>query len=145
MMKERNYRAFWALLGRLPRADKEALVLAWTGGATSHLSEMTETQWRAMMRALRNEVEPAHERRRLRSQALHLMQRLGIDTTRWREVDRFCLDPRIASQPFHKLSSADLQALVRKLRSISRKRERADQEERWRSFALEGIRGQKPN
>lgn len=53
--------------------------------------------------------------------ALHLMQRLGIDTTDWNRVDAYCLHPRLAGKEFRKLTADELETLAIKLRIILRK------------------------
>ena len=59
--------------------------------------------------------------RRRRSEVLKLMQQLGIDTTDWNRVDRFCSDTRIAGKAFRHISIDELEALAVKLRTIARK------------------------
>ena len=59
--------------------------------------------------------------RRRRSEVLKLMQQLGIDTTDWNRVDRFCIDTRIAGKAFRHISIDELEALAVKLRTIGRK------------------------
>lgn len=49
------------------------------------------------------------------------MQQLGIDTTDWNRVDRFCSDTRIAGKAFRHISIDELEALAVKLRTIARK------------------------
>ena len=48
MEAERNYARFYALLGKLPGADKETLVYQFTNGRTSHLHLMDEREYRSM-------------------------------------------------------------------------------------------------
>ena len=40
MSKRNSYATFYALLGTMPGASKEELVLQWTGGRTESLREM---------------------------------------------------------------------------------------------------------
>ena len=61
------------------------------------------------------------ELRRRRSTALHLMQKLGIDTTDWNRVDAYCQHPRLAGKEFRKLTADELDNLAIKLRIILRK------------------------
>jgi hypothetical protein len=60
--------------------------------------------------------------KRKRSSVLHQMQIMGIDTTDWKRVNELCLNKRIAGKLFHKLSYAELDAALLKLRIINRKR-----------------------
>ena len=90
-----NYARFYALLGKLPGADKETLVLQFTNGRTPHLHLMTAAE----------------------------MQLLGVDTADWGKVDKFCQDKRIAGMAFREIDGDGLDALLTKLHAIRRKRE----------------------
>ena len=96
MQKVTNFRRFYALLKKMPRADKRMLVYQHTHGRTDSLRELTAAEYRALCddmeratgydevrRALRDEL------RTRRSVALNLMQQLDIDTTDWERVDAF--------------------------------------------------------
>lgn len=61
--------------------------------------------------------------RRKRSSVLHQMQLLGIDTADWSRVDAYCSDKRIAGKRFCMLNEQELDALLKKLRAIRRKKE----------------------
>lgn len=125
-----NYARFYALLGRLPGADKETLVYQYTGGRTDHLHLMSEAEYRSMCDEMER-VAGYDERRELyrkelkrkRSAALHQLQLLGVDTADWSEVNAYCLDRRIAGREFRELDCEALDALAVKLRMIRRKRE----------------------
>lgn len=130
METERNYARFYALLGKLPGADKETLVYQFTNGRTSHLHLMAENEYRSMC----NEMERVagyderreawrREMKRKRSAVLHQMQLLGVDTADWSKVDAFCQNKRIAGKVFRELDGEELDALLVKLRIIRRKRE----------------------
>lgn len=129
-MKVTNFARFYALLGKLPGADKETLVYQFTGGRTSHLHLMTEDEYQAMCHEMER-VAACDERRqawrlemkRKRSAVLHQMQLLGVDTADWGRVDAFCLSKRIAGKAFRELDGDELDALLVKLRIIRRKRE----------------------
>lgn len=125
-----SYHRFYALLRRLPGADKEELVHQFTNGRTTHLSLMAEAEYRQMCDQMErvagyDERREAwrREMRRLRSAALHQMQLLGVDTASWAAVDRFCQDRRIAGLPFRQLDAEALERIAVKLRAIRRKRE----------------------
>lgn len=130
MKTERNYTRFYALLGKLPGADKETLVYQFTNGRTSHLHLMAENEYRSMC----NEMERVagyderreawrKEMKRKRSAVLHQMQLLGVDTADWSKVDAFCQNKRIAGKVFRELDGEELDAMLVKLRIIRRKRE----------------------
>lgn len=130
MEKERNYARFYALLGRLPGADKETLVCQFTNGRTVHLHLMTESEYESMCREMervagydgRREAY-RREMRQKRSAVLHQMQLLGIDTADWGRVDAYCQDRRIAGKAFRELDGDELDALLVRLRIIRRKKE----------------------
>lgn len=129
-MDGRDYARFYALLRRLPGADKETLVWQFTGGRTDRLHLMTEDEYRAMCHEMER-VAGYDERRqawrqemkRKRSAVLHQMQLLGVDTADWGRVDHFCLNRRIAGKAFRELDGDELDALLVKLRIIRRKHE----------------------
>ena len=128
----RNYARFYVLLNRLPAPDRDELkaqlVSQFTGGRTESLREMTDKEYDALCDELQRldanrrarELYRAELRRR-RSTALHLMQKLGIDTTDWKRVDAYCLHPRLAGKEFQRLTVDELEALSIKLRIILRK------------------------
>lgn len=132
-MDGRSFARFYALLRRLPGADKETLVYQFSGGRTTHLHLMTQEEYQAMCHEMER-VAGYDERRqvwrqemkRKRSAALHQMQLLGVDTADWGQVDAYCLDKRIAGKIFRELDGDELDALTTKLRIIRRKREKAD-------------------
>lgn len=118
---KKGYSLFYALLKAHPMADKDELVLTYTGGRTTHLSEMKEWEYREMCDALKAADASAHivQLKKARSQALLWIGRLGVNTVdNWDGINAFCLSPKIAGKEFKELSISDLQALVRKLRAI---------------------------
>lgn len=128
----RNYARFYVLLNRLPTTDREELkaqlVSQFTGGRTESLREMTDKEYDALCDELQRQDANRRARelyraelRRRRSAALHLMQKLGIDTTDWKRVDAYCLHPRLAVKEFQRLTVDELEALSIKLRIILRK------------------------
>lgn len=117
---KKGYSLFYVLLRNHPMADKEELVMTYTGGRTSHLHEMKDWEYREMCDALSRSDASAQvvQRKKARSQALYWIQKLGIDTLDWDAVNAFCLSPKIAGKEFKLLSISELQTLHRKLRSI---------------------------
>ena len=92
-----NYARFYALLRRMPCADKETLVSQYSDGRTTHLRELSGSEYRAMCDA---------------------MARVAGE-----DVDAFCRDRRIAGTDFRELDGEGLEALTRKIRIIRRKRQ----------------------
>ena len=132
-MKKYDYARFWALLALMPCADrddlKEQLVMQHTGGRTASLRDMKAKEYEQMIRAMENATGRNDRRRptdlaalkKKRSAVLHQMDILGIDTSDWEEVDRFCLQKRIAGKRFSKLDPEELSALLKRLKAILRK------------------------
>lgn len=124
-----NYARFYALLRRLPVGDdemKERLVAQYTGGRTTSLRAMTGAEYQTMCNALEASLrDPQSTQRELlrkrRSEALHIMQRLGVDTTDWARINALCRDRRIAGKVFAALDAEELVGLSVKLRSIERR------------------------
>lgn len=90
--------------------------------------EMTDAQIVAlqafMETAHRTKTTPAPAAiRQLRSQALSLMNRIGLYASPddWTKVNRFLLQRRIGGRLLYMLDAPDLQALIRKLRAIGAK------------------------
>ncbi len=124
-----NFARFYALLGRLPGADKDTIVYQFTNGRTAHLHLMAESEYRTMCREMERVAgydsrRDAHRRemRRKRSAVLHQMQLLGINTADWNRVNNYCLDRRIVGKTFRELDGNELDALLIKLRIIRRKK-----------------------
>lgn len=124
-----SYARFYRLLNLLPVHDdemKERLVRQYTGGRTASLRKMSEAEYKTMCDALDGSLkDPRNERReqlrKRRSQALHVIQRLGIDTTDWARINAFCRDKRIAGAEFYDLTPEELAELTVKLRGIERR------------------------
>ena len=102
----RFYSAFNKLTIHGERDDtRRQFVLQYTGGRTDSLKEITRSEYNALCVGI----------------VLKLMQELDVDTTDWAQINDFCRHPRIAGQPFGKLTIDDLMTLATKLRSIKRK------------------------
>lgn len=135
MGKVTNYARFYALLKRMPGNQddlKEHLVLTYTGNRTTSIKEMKQSEYDAMCASMQETVNgnvgAAEFTARIkshRSNVLHWLQVIGIDTTDWDRVDAYCLDKRIAGKVFKKLTIQELEALVPKLKAIARKAKQA--------------------
>lgn len=129
-----NYAAFYSLLGRMPTSDREELkqsiVLQYTDGRTSSLREMTPREYSAALAGMQKLVLPTQRekfiqiRKQKRSAVLHQMQLLGVDTANWDKVNSFCRDSRIAGKEFREMDCEELDALLVKVRTIRRKKEK---------------------
>ncbi len=130
----KSYGEFYSLLKRMPGAHdglKEELVLSFTDGRTESLRAMRDGEYKRMCASMRESVNNGMSEERLqielkkrRSAVLHRMQKIGVDTTSWTNVDNFCLQPRIAGKVFRRLTIDELSALIPKLESIYRKQQR---------------------
>lgn len=122
-MSKRNYTRFYGLLRQQPGIDKDEIVLQFTDGRTTHLTEMTDAEYAEMLAALEEAARPSHaELKRWRSSALLRIGRLGINTIdNWDGINAFVSSPKIAGKPFYELTVHDLRDLVRKLEMIERK------------------------
>lgn len=131
--KPESYSSFYGLLKLLPGSDKEALkeeiVYQFTGGRTHSLHEMSLSEYNEAIRAMEKLVPPGTEQeamrqlKKRRSDVLHQMQLMGVDTADWKKVDAFCRDRRIAGKCFRHLDDEELSQLLKKLRAIRRKKE----------------------
>lgn len=124
--QKKNYGRFYSSLhevaGTGETADemKADLVRQYTDGRTASLREMTPAEYSRCCGDLEALSGYTARLKRSRSATLHLMQKLGIDTTDWTRVNAFCRDPRIAGKPFASLSIGEHYSLGRKLRSIAK-------------------------
>lgn len=129
--KPDNYAAFYGLLKQMPRAGKEEIVLQFTNGRTDSLREMSLHEYNEAIRAMEKlvrteETEAMRILKRKRSDVLHQMQLLGVDTADWKRIDAYCLDKRIADKRFARLDYEELERLLVKLRAIRRKQKEGD-------------------
>lgn len=102
------------------RAD---LVYEHTNGRTSSLKELTDDELKDITRLL--EIRFDDRRRGRRSIVLNLLQKMGVRTCHWSEVDRVCMDPRIAGKKFAHLTIEELDATAIRLRAIQSKQQGA--------------------
>ncbi|WP_418989273.1 hypothetical protein [Alistipes sp.] len=132
MQKVKNFSRFYALAKNIPgdREElKENLVRAFTNGRTISLREMTPDEYNRMCDSLQgsqsastlSQKDFTAAIKKKRSAVLVRMQKLGVDTSDWAAVDKFCLDPRIAGKEFRTISLDELDRLVKKLEAISAK------------------------
>lgn len=125
---ERNYARFYALLRKMPGADpelKEMLIEAYTNGRTKSLRDMTEREYNTLCADLQTKVYDSMSEEEFRkkikakrSAVLIRLQKLGIDTSNWSQVDRFCMDPKIAGKRFAALTLQDLTDVIPRLEAI---------------------------
>ena len=79
MAKKRSYTRFYALLRKNPRIDKDEMVLQFTDGRTTHLTQMSDAEYDEMVESIERATNNTQaEVRRWRSSALLRIGRLGI-------------------------------------------------------------------
>lgn len=132
-MPKNQHVAFFSLIKQLPEAKKEDIVFAFSDGKTTSLTEFSATNhlgYNLMIRELQKRVqmEIDRETKRLRSAILNRLQRYGINTADWHEVNRFLEQPKIAGKRLYEMSQAEMHDLVPKLESILRKNKEKTQE-----------------
>lgn len=128
-----NFGRFYASFNKLSYSDdreefKKSIVMQYTWNRTDSLREMTLKEYNSCCSALEKLIGQDGRRknlrdelRRHRSVCLNLMQRIGIDTTDWTAINRYCRSPKIAGTEFRELDTDDLDHLSLKLRMILKK------------------------
>lgn len=114
----------------LDEETRRGMILDLTDGRTDSTRDLTysEAQYFAGYingAAKENRDLSISERaiKRQRSGILKRLQKLGIDTTDWNNVNAYLCDKRIAGKPLYELDSEELQALIRRLEQILKKRD----------------------
>ena len=129
-----NYARFYTLLNRVPTSDREELkrmlVLQFSDGRTDSVRELRKEEYENLCFAMEQNDAAARARavyredlRRRRSQVLHQLQVLGVNTACWDTVNAVCKDPRIGGKEFRELDCMELDEVRRRLYAIQRKRE----------------------
>lgn len=129
MSKVKNFARFYACLNAIQTADKEelkvSLVSQFTDGRTTSLREMSQMEYNAMCDSIdpkmQQNLKELSAIKAQRSAVLRRIQKLGIDTTDWNAVDKFCLNSRIAGKQFYNLTIDELKAMIPKLIAIAKK------------------------
>jgi hypothetical protein len=112
----------------MPGATKETLVWQYSDMLTNSLREFylkKPEEYKRMIADMQLQVNKASkysqvdpEKKRLRSSILLRLQKHGVDTTRWKNVNTFLLQPRIAGKMLFEMSIEEMKALIPKLESI---------------------------
>lgn len=131
-----THAAFFGLLRKLPHLSKSDLVWEYSNMLTDSLSEFHQLNpegYAAMIYDLQKMAEkmkqnPKTEIKKLRSGILHRLQKHGVDTTNWNEVNRFMEQPRIAGKKLYEMSIDEMKDLIKKLENILKKDERKQAE-----------------
>lgn len=128
-----NHAAFFGLLKQLPETTKEEIVHAFSNGRTESLTEFQKIDIRAynlMILELQKRVQLENDRetKKLRSGILNRLQRYGINTTDWHEVNRFMEQPKVAGKRLYELTQDEMRSLIPKLEQILRKTKEKQQQ-----------------
>lgn len=136
-----SYSRFYAIAkakGIDLEVHKETLVSQFTNGRTTSLKDMKQKEYDEMCDCLQtgrkpNETPDQHKARlkACRSDVLHRLQKLGLDTTDWDKVNEFCKNPRISGKPFALLTIDELRAMIPKQEAILRKPKPQAQQRQW--------------
>ena len=121
-----RYGRFWVLMkGREHMIDKDEIVMQFTDGRTTHLSEMTRDEYNEMCAALEGRFNRAayeQQLKKARSAVLYRVGKLGINTIdNWDEINAFLLSPKIAGKVLYEMSLEEMKELTRKLEAIIKK------------------------
>ena len=132
MQEVTNFARFYSILKRVPKMGgedfaKRELVSIGTDGRTESLREMTCKEYNALCDLLDKKFPEKRniyleQRRKRRSVCLKLLQKIGVDTTCWADINDYCRSPRIAGKVFADLDIEELEHLSIKLRMILKKK-----------------------
>lgn len=149
-----NFRRFYAALRATSiigdrEGAKRLIVMQYTNGRTGSLREMTRREYDRCCSDLEGRSHYKETLRKERSATLKLIQKLGIDTTDWAQINDFCRNPKIAGKEFARITLEEHGELQTKLRSIKRKgwhsgsRQRDEGKQQTR-FVLIDVGSQRP-
>lgn len=128
-----SHARFFALLKQIPQISKEELVWEHSGMRTNSLSNFGQIDPEGYLKMIsymqqlvdsmtNTDAKKLKERiKYLRSAILHRLQKHGVDTTNWSNVNNFMKQPRIAGKELYKMSIDEMQELIPKLESILKK------------------------
>lgn len=132
MQEVTNFARFYSILKRVPKIGdneylKKEMVSVATGGRTESLKEITRKEYDDLCNLLEKRFPEKRniyleQRRKRRSVCLKLLQKIGVDTTCWADINDYCRSPRIAGKVFADLDIEELEHLSIKLRMILKKK-----------------------
>jgi hypothetical protein len=124
---------FYGLLSRIPGVDKEELIWQYSDMLTYSLTEFLKKKPGKYARMItdmqkiadsftadkeKEELLQEKKIKKLRSAILVRLQKYGIDTTNWTEVNNFMRQPKIAGKTLGEMNLNELYELIPKLESI---------------------------
>lgn len=121
----RYARYFCLIKGREHLIDKDDIVMQFTEGRTTHMSEMTNAEFHEMCDAIEGRFNRSvyeQQLKKARSAVLYRVGKLGINTIdNWDEINAFLLSPKIAGKVLYEMSLEEMKELTRKLEAILKK------------------------
>lgn len=131
---------FNALLRELYNQNKEeAKEGILSGYGVQSTKDLTEPQLDKILAGLETEkgkrqTDAPPEIRKLRSTALTLLTKIGVDTTNWSRVNNYLEEPRICGKRLYDCDKTELDALIKKLHAVKAEYDRRKKEEtHWAS------------
>jgi len=128
----------------MPNADKEDIVWQYSNMLTMSLKEFAARNpkgYTAMLNDLEAKFpeQPKTEtakgfdpvQKKLRSAVLLRLQKHGVDTTQWKDVNAFLKSDRIAGKYLYEMSNDELRKLIAKLELILLKDAKEQTQKRW--------------
>ena len=132
---------FFGLLKQLPHQSKEDLVWQYSNMLTDSLSEFIQkdpqgytkmvNDLQAIANSMENEPKKQSQKptkqttsaitKKLRSGILYRLQKHGVDTTKWDNVNSFMQNPRIAGKKLYEMTDQEMMLFMPKLESILKK------------------------
>jgi hypothetical protein len=123
-----NYARIFSILAQLGMEDEDQrrnIIYNFTKGRTSSLKDLSYKEYMDLCKSLEphsKEIAARLEQKRWRSNCLHLLQKIGVDTADWDSINAYCLSPKIANKKFRDISCDELITLYKKLQSILKKK-----------------------
>jgi hypothetical protein len=136
MNSSAGHARFYVLLNQMPHEDKDSIVSRYSRSATTSLRVLYTEQpaeYRRMiddmqrvvddLKGENSRLERRAELKRLRSAILLRLQKYGVNTADWSDVNRFMRQPRIAGKTLGEMGADELRAFIPKMESILSKQQ----------------------
>jgi len=122
-----NYARIFGILKKLGIDDetRKEIISNYTNGRTSSLKELSYKEYNGLCESLENHTDFYEARldlKKWRSNCLHVMQKIGVDTSNWNVINKFTESPKIANKKFAEITQDELVELYKKLQSILKKK-----------------------
>ena len=144
MSNSSQFARFFGILRRMQGANKEEIIWQYSNLLTTSLKEFATRNPNGFLSMLDDlemkfPQQPATETtksydpelKKLRSAVLLRIQKHGVDTTNWKEVNAFLKSDRIAGKYLYEMSNDELRKLIAKLELILLKDAKEQSQKRW--------------